>query len=181
MNQIFFTSDNHFLHPKVIEYRQRPFTSEDQMNNWMISKWNEKIDDTDIVYHLGDFAIEKKDRESGERAIKKILPQLRGQKILIAGNHDEAYLKIYNKYFIEILNYYELNANGKKLILFHYPIEEWNGFFRDSIHLHGHQHGNNVLKKNRLDVGVDLHNFMPLSFAEMIEAVQKNNLRIGKP
>jgi calcineurin-like phosphoesterase family protein len=77
------------------------------MNEYMIQKWNEKISDTDLIYYLGDFAIEKKDQEKAFTDIKKILERLKGQKILIVGNHDETYLKVYQKYFVEILNYYE--------------------------------------------------------------------------
>lgn len=50
-----------------------------------------------------------------------------------------------------------------KFILFHYPIEEWNGYFRGSIDLHGHQHNHREynlenLKKGvrRYDMGVDM-------------------------
>lgn len=178
MNQIFFTSDHHFLHTNIIEYCKRPFASENEMNTAMIAKWNKTITDNDIVYYLGDFAIEKRNQDEAFRNIQKILTQLRGQKILIAGNHDEAYLRIYNKYFIEIHNYYELNANGKKLVLFHYPIEEWNSASKGSLHLHGHQHGVNIPKKNRLDVGADKHNFIPLSFSRIVEEIEKNNSRI---
>jgi calcineurin-like phosphoesterase family protein len=180
MNQVYFTSDHHFLHNNVIEYCNRPFSSVEEMNQYMIQKWNEKISETDLVYYLGDFAIEKRDQEKAFINIKKILEQLNGQKILIAGNHDEAYLKIYQKYFVEILNYYELEINKQKLILFHYPIEEWNGKYKNALHLHGHQHGKNSLMKNRLDVGADKHNFIPLSYAEVINEIQKNNLILGE-
>ena len=98
MNQIYFTSDHHFLHNNIIQYCNRPFSSVEEMNEYMIQKWNEKISDTDLIYYLGDFAIEKRDQEKAFINIKKILERLKGQKILIAGNHDEVYLEIYQKY-----------------------------------------------------------------------------------
>ncbi len=59
--------------------------------------------------------------------------------------------------------------------LFHYPIEEWNGYFREAIHLHGHQHnheeynlknrGNGLL---RYDVGVDANHMAPVGIEDII-------------
>jgi hypothetical protein len=33
--------------------------------------------------------------------------------------------------------------------MFHYPIEEWDGRYHGSIHLHGHSHGKARKMKNR--------------------------------
>ena len=57
---IFFTSDTHFNHSNVIQYCNRPFSSLDEMNAKLIENWNERVNENDIVYHLGDFAMGKK-------------------------------------------------------------------------------------------------------------------------
>ncbi|MEY2701981.1 MAG: phage Bobb, partial [Bacteroidota bacterium] len=55
---IFFTSDTHFFHEKMIDYEKtsRSFSSVEEMDEILISNWNSKITDNDIVYHLGDFS-----------------------------------------------------------------------------------------------------------------------------
>ena len=83
----YVTSDLHFGHTNIIEYENRPFKDVEQMNNYLIEIWNEKVKVDDIVYILGDF--------SWYNGIKtnEILEKLNGQKILIRGNHDSNFLK----------------------------------------------------------------------------------------
>ena len=78
--------------------------------------------------------------------------------------------------FVWIKDYHELPWQNGKFILFHYPIEEWNGYFRGTIQLHGHQHNHKDynyknLEKGirRFDVGVDANYMCPVS-AEDITA-----------
>ena len=50
----------------------------------------------------------------------------------------------------------------------------WRSDFRGTWHLYGHSHGNLPDKEDRLafDVGVDCHNFYPLSYDE-VKAIMK--------
>ena len=65
----------------------------------------------------------------------------------------------------------------KKVILSHYPMVEWNGFFRGSIHLYGHIHNNiqnNAYKimeniDNAYNVGADILDFTPKTLSEVIQ------------
>lgn len=43
MGKIFFTSDNHFGHEKVIQFDGRPFSSVEEMDTEMIRRWNAKV------------------------------------------------------------------------------------------------------------------------------------------
>lgn len=76
-----FTSDHHFGHKNIIEYEQRPFANVESMNRILIENWNKTVAPGDVVYHLGDFALDRLD------AIKTILDQLTGDVHLILGNH----------------------------------------------------------------------------------------------
>ena len=81
----FFTSDHHFGHAKIIDYCNRPWDDVDSMAQGMIDRWNETVEDDDVVYVLGDFAM-------GELQFTlPIVGQLAGTKHLIAGNHDRCW------------------------------------------------------------------------------------------
>ena len=54
---IYFTSDLHFYHDKIITHTQRPFYNAEEMNKTLIQKWNNKVSSNDEVYILGDFTM----------------------------------------------------------------------------------------------------------------------------
>jgi calcineurin-like phosphoesterase family protein len=102
---------------------------------------------------------------------------------LIRGNHDKFIDENdFDKSNFEwIKDYYVLNYQKIKFILFHYPIFEWEAYFRDSIHLYGHVHnsgGNRgqqkrfeLLGKRAVNVGVDVHKFYPVSIEKIVKMV----------
>jgi calcineurin-like phosphoesterase family protein len=149
------TSDLHFGHQNILKFcpATRPFENIDEMDEAMIAEWNASVRPDDIVYILGDISY----REPSHTA--KIFARLNGKKILIAGNHDEKALKqkCFRDCFEEIHNYLEIKRDKRKIVMFHYPIAEWNQMHRGSIHFYGHLHGNpSGLEGFRaLDVGMD--------------------------
>jgi len=160
---IFFTADTHFYHKKVIEYCKRPFKDIEEMNEVLIENWNGVVKTKDTVYHLGDFSF------GNRELIRKLRYRLRGKIILILGNHDiRGRIHKLEDLFTEITLYKELNINKKRFILFHYPILEWNHYFRGAFHLYGHTHKDMKLK-NALNVGVDLHDYRPISLEEILK------------
>ena len=70
-----------------------------------------------------------------------------------------------------------MNYQGVKFVLCHYPILEWNGFYRKSIHLYGHVHNTrqdyfeSVLSERAKNVGVDIINFEPISIDTLISEI----------
>ena len=79
---IYFTSDLHFGHDKIIRHTGRPFQNSEEMDKTLIKNWNRTIGPKDEVYILGDLTMKGPDFAAG------ILAQLRGRKYLIRGNHD---------------------------------------------------------------------------------------------
>ena len=70
--------------------------------------------------------------------------------------------------------YHELIWENQKFVLFHYPIAEWNDYYKGAIHLHGHQHNLAVYNHQQLqagikryDVGVDANRFAPVSIEQI--------------
>ena len=168
---IYFTADLHFYHDNVIKFANRPFENSQQMNKALIKNWNDKIKPTDEVYILGDFTMK------GHALAQEILYQLKGKKHLIKGNHDGFINSPHfeNYLFESISDYKEINYMNTQFILFHYPILEWDSFFRGSIHLHGHQHNHADYNLQNLqngirryDVGVDANNMSPVGADEII-------------
>jgi len=54
---IYFTSDEHYWHQNVIRYCSRPYTDAQQMNEDMILKHNTVVRPEDTVIRLGDFSL----------------------------------------------------------------------------------------------------------------------------
>lgn len=79
-----FTSDLHFGHRNVIPYCNRPYKDLDEMHKEIIRIWNDTVKEGDTVYVLGDFSLNKK-------WSREIVPLLKGNKILISGNHDHTF------------------------------------------------------------------------------------------
>ena len=80
-----------------------------------------------------------------------------------------------------VKDYYELRVpdpdfhKGQQLVvLFHYAIREWNASHHGTYHLYGHSHGTlpDNPKSLSFDVGVDCHDFYPLSYQE-VKAIMK--------
>ncbi|MDE6707597.1 MAG: hypothetical protein K2K06_06135, partial [Oscillospiraceae bacterium] len=95
------------------------------------------------------------------------------------GNHDRKFLKNekFQNLFVSVNNYLTIQDENRKVILFHYPILEWDGYFRDTYHIYGHIHNshnfaNQILTqeqfKNAFNAGVDVNDFMPKTLTEFI-------------
>ena len=157
---IYLTSDLHFFHTNIIQYQyeQRPFDSIEEMNTHISEYWKATVQKNDELYILGDIAMGHK-----TKAIE-LLRTLPGKIHLIRGNHDN-YNKTQEAELFESAAYYKiLKYQGQRIVLFHFPIEEWDRCYYGDIHLHGHTHGNmKSLRHNRFDIGWDVHQrFIPI-------------------
>lgn len=163
---VFFTSDTHFGHEAIIKLCERPFTSIDDMDEGIISRWNAMIAPGDTVYHLGDFSFRN------ARALSEYRRALNGTIHLVAGNHDRPQAEEYDRQFASVSSILEIKLHGKRIVLCHYPMREWHGSWRGSWHLFGHVHSrlNHEPLGYSLDVGVDSNEYKPWRFEE-IEAL----------
>ena len=175
---IYFTADTHFNHANIINLNQRPFSNVEQMNEVLIQNWNSCVGDNDEIYIVGDFMF---NNGTGKEA-NNILNRLNGVKYLIKGNHDENYLEdedFDEGNFLLIDNYHAFYYNKIKIILFHYPILEWDNYNSDTIHLYGHVHNCrkfpeqqqriNLLGKRAINVGVDVNDYKPISIEKILK------------
>ena len=129
----FYISDTHFGHANIMHYDNRPFTSVDEMDNKLIENWNKVVGKDDHVYICGDFCWDKEPRWI------ELLEKLNGQKTLIKGNHDITPQKS-RRLFADVKEYKEIDDNGRKVVLSHYPIPCFKNHFYGWYHLYGHVH-----------------------------------------
>lgn len=143
MPSVFLVSDTHFGHAGVCRFTRadgvtklRPWTDPDEMDEFMVKAWNERVKPNDKVYHLGDVVINR-------RALP-ILDRLNGDKVLIRGNHDIFKDEDYNKYFRSLRGYHVMNG----MILSHIPIHP-ESLGRFGVNIHGHLHASRVMRPAR--------------------------------
>lgn len=127
---IFFTGCTHFGHEAIIELASRPFSSVEEMDEVFVERWNARVGPRDTVYHLGDFAWSDHARWA---------KRLNGRIEIVWGNHDDRrQLRFWSDKARDMRT---IRHEGHKFVLCHYPIEDWDGRWRGSIHLHCHTHG----------------------------------------
>ena len=180
---IYYISDTHFRDQAIFDKCKRPFKSLDEMESTVISKWNNKVNDEDTIYVLGD--IVKDDDVSAFQIFNK----LKGHKHLIVGNHDHLILEEIRKSKIfESVKFIDLIMdNNRKVCICHYPLMDWMEFNREGILVYGHIHNKTPLNgyayKMMKDYyanlpayncGVDVCEFEPRTLDELIHLKEVN-------
>ena len=148
---IWFTADLHFGHERILEFHPgRPGSNVEEMSEGLIDAWNDVVQRADHVYVVGDFSL------GPQRIADDAFAQLKGQKHLIAGNHDPN--RVRRMGWKSVADLKSVKAGGRRFVLCHYPLVTWNGAHHGVLHLHGHSHGT-LTEHNpaRMDVGVDCH------------------------
>lgn len=164
-----FTSDTHFGQERTFKYSMRSmyFESVKEADAVMVANWNRVVDHEDTVYHLGDFG-------DYDRA-----QDLNGNIHLLFGNYERdgiggAITDKQRELFSSIMDGKFVFLARPLLLLTHEPSHMQglylpeNGYFG----LFGHIHEKQKVKRNALNVGVDVHNFTPVSM-ETVEFYRK--------
>ena len=159
---IFFTSDTHLGDWRRLAIDKRPFASIADHDAALVARWNEVVGPGDEIWHLGDFALGPR-----RERIEELLDSLNGTKHLIIGNNDGP-ATIEASGWADIGHYAELEADGRLLVLCHYPLRTWNKIGRGAIDLHGHSHGRLKPFTRQHDVGVDVWDFRPVSLEQLL-------------
>lgn len=177
---IYYIADPHFGHENIIRFCGRPFSNVEEMDKMLIANWRAVVRPDDDIYVLGDLIFKSQDPEA-------YLKQLTGKIHLIRGNHD-TFLKnkALERYFVSIDDILTIADEGRRVVLCHYPLAEWNGFYRGAYHLFGHIHN----AKNRAaeimatlprcyNVGADCIGFTPRTLTQIIEIYGKDGAENG--
>ena len=172
----FITSDIHFSHTNIMKFcpESRKFRDVTDMDESIIRIWNSTVGVDDLTYILGDVAF-----CPAPKAIS-IVSRLNGRKILIKGNHDSKLVKdpAFCKQFEEVVDYKRMTHNGQGIVMFHYPIWEWDQMHRGAVHFHGHLHARPTGIEGRIfDVAMDGNNCVPYDMDQLIARVIKEPIR----
>ena len=140
----YYIADLHFFHGALNDKMdRRGFASVEEMNEYMIAKWNKKVRKNDDVVIIGDLSW------GNVQETNALLQRLKGKLYLVCGNHDRF---VNNKEmnldrFKWVKHYAELSDNRRKVVLCHYPIMCYNGQYRvdekgepKTYMLYGHVH-----------------------------------------
>jgi len=190
--RVWFTSDTHYNHANICrattnwtgaDALTRDFSSLERMNDELVHWINQRVEQNDILIHLGDWSF------GGFDSIKQFRDRIVCQNVhLVLGNHDQHIER--NKdnvqsLFSSVNQYLDLEVSwwvpGKKkerqrFICMHYPIASWNGMNDGAIHLHGHVHLPNHLRLatgKAMDVGVDGNGLEPINMREIISTMKQ--------
>jgi calcineurin-like phosphoesterase family protein len=178
-------SDLHFNSENIIKYCNRPFANADVARDEMIRRWNEKVNEQDTVYVLGDFIM------GAPETVPAILNQLNGHIVLVRGNHDtRRKLAIYAQYpeKIEVHDIFYREFNGLWLVMYHFPMTD-EGFLdmvvqdnSEVVVLHGHVHDKNPFFNERnhvFNVSADVTDFAPVPLTVIHGMVKRHFIETG--
>lgn len=161
-------------HANIIDYCDRPFDSVEQMDEVLIDNWNNTVKDYDKVYVLGDFAL------GTRQDIISIGRELKGTKILIYGNHDQASPSTYYEAGFYTVSKEPILLNDFA-ILSHQPI-----FVNDNcpfINIFAHVHNNDNYKtvsENGACVSVERIDYRPVNLRVIEGQIKKARVAAGK-
>lgn len=161
----YFTGCTHFNHSNIIKYCERPYPDIGTMERDMIWKWNKKVSDDDVVYHLGDFGF------GSNEVLRIFLEHLNGYKIIVKGNHDHKSLKALRE-----IGWDDCSKKPRRLwseyfgqiLLSHRPIKDEAQLSNCDWNFHAHTHQTHVVTGNKIHVGVESWNFEPVSELEIL-------------
>jgi len=156
------------LHENVISFCNRPFKSVEEMGAVLIENMWKVVDLEDELWIVGDFAFGPKAKD--QEKLAALFEQLPGaKKHLVIGNHDLSPTLALPWDSINQMVEVRDGPHRQAHTLCHYPLITWNHVRRQALHMFGHVHNNWLGSRNAVNVGVDVWDFMPVSFEQVVE------------
>jgi len=167
---IWFWSDTHLGHWNIVKYCSRPFSTLKEMDSTIIKNFNERVDENDLVFFLGDFCMKTSSEASDapKNAFEYYRNQLKCKNIIfLKGNHD-GHNNV--KSPIESL---VIQHGGKRIYLTHDPQYAKHDFY---FNFTGHTHGKygkfrKIGHKGYIvDLSVENWDYKPIDYNEIFGA-----------
>lgn len=185
MSEIWHISDSHFFHANIIKYCNRPFTTELEMNAAMLCRWNDRVQEDDIVIHVGDLSagLGPRKKEFGD-----LIGSLKGQKILIKGNHDHQKDAFYLDHgFLHVCEHLFINGllwshvPGVDQVEHPHPMGQITRDLQEkhkpALTIHGHVHRTDIPEyPGHFNCASDRHDHTPFTLRSLLERSNVGNL-----
>ena len=161
---IFITSDTFF--GRSLAAAESGFSSIEEMEDKIITNWNERIKPNDLVYHLGNFGW---DPISSESAII----HLHGNINFIGGSYDKHLSEIS---LVKVGKHRLLPAISEipdlNLVLSHWPLLDWQGKSEGTLHVHAGEKQSNEEGAFRFCSNIKNWNWQPVEYEFLKELTQ---------
>ena len=166
MRDIWLISDTHWGHRNIINYCDRPFSDENEMDEALINNWNSVVKDGDIVYHLGDVYWFDETNPDKPPVFHN---RLKGRKRLIMGNHDNYHDPWLPRTFKKIMQWRPFPEFD--IVLTHQPLHPEGLEHKWKFNIHGHTHQSLVDDDRYINVSVEQINYTPINIMEIIKKI----------
>jgi calcineurin-like phosphoesterase family protein len=148
------------------------------MREGIIFNWNNTVTDSDTVVIAGDLSWCR-----GKKAYE-FVKRLNGHKILVRGNHDYDKSVEFEQLFDKVVDYLEIEDNGRKVVVCHYPMPFYRNHRHGWYHVYAHLHtgidydfmkkwirelNENGIPCKAYNAGCMLWNYTPVTLDQMIE------------
>ena len=151
-------SDPHFEHGPSVHIFGRPFRSCHHADGYLFEQWTHDVGDHDTVVCLGDVTIGRPTHR-----LIDLLQRRPGRKILVVGNHDNAFLRDLRRAFDEVAACAHLP--GEPHLLFtHVPLDDVPD---GCVNVHGHVHRKTSVDECRINVCVEQIGYRPIPMADV--------------
>jgi calcineurin-like phosphoesterase family protein len=165
----FFTSDTHFYDYDTLLLDDRPFSSAEEFDDFVIDTWNTQAKKSDTIFVIGDFVdCDGKGYEGWKHSINYV-KRINAEVVLIVGNNEERVIKNWfdNNFdafrdfclkagFKDVHKNLILNVCDTDFFLTHKPKDRKEGM----LTLFGHLHRScGLYKPYGFNIGCDLNHF----------------------
>lgn len=163
----YMIGDLHFGDKSILKLERTQFKTVEEMNMFLIQKWNSVVTDADTVFVNGDLF-----GYCGADYIEDVIQQLKGKIVLIVGNHDVDLVDAYRKAGIEVITY-PILYNGYYIVS-HEPL-----FVCETspyINIYAHVHSNPSYKDvscRSMCISADRINYTPIPFSEIRNKIRE--------
>jgi calcineurin-like phosphoesterase family protein len=131
------------------------------MDEWMVERWNARVQPQDMIWHLGDVYM-------GRRHPETLLRRLNGRKKLIIGNHDKPLDPVLAKTFDTITYWHRMD----NIVMTHCPLHPSMLIGGLATNVHGHIHDRVIGDGRYINVSVEQIEYAPIELSELAKVGQ---------
>jgi calcineurin-like phosphoesterase family protein len=133
------------------------------MDDTILVSYQRALSPDDDLWIIGDFAV---CHSRNAQRLEYMLASIPGRKRLVRGNHDKPWITKLSGWE-SVHELVEINDDGTRVVLCHYPMITFPGARHGGFNLFGHVHNNWQGSRNSVNVGVDVWDFRPVALEDI--------------